>query len=621
MHHIKCGHKNNDYGIRSTFRINQWGAFMAERKTHEMFLEEMAQKQPSIEVLGAYSGARTNVAVRCKICGHTWDSMPTNLLKGRSCPACAYKKRGEKRSRQADDVVSALKISNPEIEIIGDYQNTGTKVLAKCKRCGYDWNVLPQSLLRGSGCPKCSHTGTSYVEQIIFLSLQMLTDEEIVSRVRSIIDRELDIYLPSKHFAVEYGAWLWHKGKEDADKKKIEQCADKGIKLIEIFDAYDGEEKYTENIWYYKDNIGHKSNIHIVKEIIVRLCEELNVPFTLTEKDFRSIQYQARINSRRMTTATLNEKLKQRNIIVLNEYQDMLTKVAARCLVCGHEWNVVPASLLRGLGCPACGVRRRSNAIRKTNESFLKEMAECNPNIEIIGEYTGRHSPIMARCKKHNYIWSSRPDSLLKGAGCPICLSEKLSKAQVKTHKQFVQEISEINPNIEVIGQYIRGSAKIDLRCKVCSHEWKAVPSALLSGEGCPKCGRLSQAEKRRKTNEQFLLDLEISNPDLLPLETYHNAHTKIRVQCRKCSNIWDSEPSSLLHGNGCPYCAGNHKKTQSMFLEEMRNIHPTIEVLGTYTNAKAKVAVKCTKCGYEWSDTPSNLISLKRGCRQCAKK
>ena len=287
---------------------------MSGLKTHESFVSELKSIQPTIEVIGKYAGARTPISVCCSVCGHIWDSLPTNLLKGRKCPICSYELRGKQHRRNKDEVISAIEKNNPKIEIIGEYINTTTKILARCKKCSYEWMVLPFSLERGSGCPKCAHTGTSFVEQIILLSLEKMTGLEVQSRNRSVIGLELDIFIPEKNFAVEYGAWPWHKGKEEKDREKIKLCNEKQIRLIEIFDAYTGEPHQEENIWLYKENISKAPNISIVNEIIIKLCDEIGIPYSLSDSEFEEIQFQARINSRRMSTADLNEKLKRNGI-------------------------------------------------------------------------------------------------------------------------------------------------------------------------------------------------------------------------------------------------------------------------------------------------------------------
>lgn len=597
-------------------------SLMSMKKTNEMFVAEMAMVAPDIEVVGEYVGARHPIKVRCKKCGHTWNPWATNLLQRGSCPACGKMRGGEKRRLSKDEFENKLKDKNPDIEIIGEYEKASTKVFARCKRCGYEWLVLPSKLLGGTGCPECNHSGTSFVEQVICLSLQSITGEEVLSRNRSVIDKELDIFIPSKLFAVEYGSWFWHKGKEDVDNGKIKQCSDKGIKLIEIFDSYNGERQSTENIWLYKKNLSKAENISIVKKLIIKLCEEIGVQYSLSDEEFEKIRYQARINSRRITTDILNEKLEQiqADIVVISEFQEMLTKVSAKCKICGHEWAVTPANLLNGKRCPKCRGKRISQTKLKKTEQYVAELKERNSNIEVLSEYTGSKKHITVRCKKHDYVWSCFPGSLLKGAGCYKCASEKIHETRAKTQDQFIKQIAETNPGIEIIGQYYNDNTKVKARCGVCLHEWEVRPGVLVRGGGCPKCGYKSAQEKQRKTNEQFISELKDKNTNVIPLDKYINATTKIRFQCKICSHIWEAIPYSLLSGHGCPKCS-RIRKTQDVFLEEMQVRQPTIEVVGSYVNYKTKVAVKCKICGYEWSDTPTNLLSLGRGCRQCRGK
>lgn len=47
---------------------------------------------------------------------------------------------------------------NPNIEILGEYINSGTKIKCRCLICGYDdWNANPSYILHGSGCPVCAN--------------------------------------------------------------------------------------------------------------------------------------------------------------------------------------------------------------------------------------------------------------------------------------------------------------------------------------------------------------------------------------------------------------------------------------------------------------------------------
>ena len=58
-----------------------------------------------------------------------------------------------------------------------------------------------------------------------------------------------------------------------------------------------------------------------------------------------------------------------------------------------------------------------------------------------------------------------------------------------KTTSEFIVELSRINPNIEVLGQYQGAYAKVQCRCKKSNHIWMAVPHNILTKRsGCPNC-------------------------------------------------------------------------------------------------------------------------------------
>lgn len=64
-----------------------------------------------------------------------------------------------------------------------------------------------------------------------------------------------------------------------------------------------------------------------------------------------------------------------------------------------------------------------------------------------------------------------------------------------KTHEEYVVEVAAINPNIEVVEEYINAKTKILHRCKIDGYEWYAIPYDILCGTGCPNC-HMSKGEK-----------------------------------------------------------------------------------------------------------------------------
>ena len=182
---------------------------------------------------------------------------------------------------------------------------------------------------------------------------------------------------------------------------------------------------------------------------------------------------------------------------------------------------------------------------KKTHKEFIEQMKDINPNIEIIGNYEGIDVKIDCKCKIDGCIWSSKPDNLLRGKGCPKCAGVKK-----KTHEEFVAELKEINANINVIGKYKGNKKKIKCRCLICGDEWYPIPNALLRGTKCPKC-----FGNKKKTHKEFVNQMKIVNPDIEILGKYSGALAKIKCRCMICDAIWETRPSILLSEFGCPRC------------------------------------------------------------------
>ena len=110
---------------------------------------------------------------------------------------------------------------------------------------------------------------------------------------------------------------------------------------------------------------------------------------------------------------------------------------------------------------------------KKSTQQFKDELLTINPTIEIIGEYVNNKIPILYRCKQCGNTHSATPSMLLKGQGCPKCAIIKRSTNRTKTHLQFMKEIEhKVNPNIEIVGEYVTSKTKIRCVCKECGYEF-----------------------------------------------------------------------------------------------------------------------------------------------------
>jgi len=136
-----------------------------------------------------------------------------------------------------------------------------------------------------------------------------------------------------------------------------------------------------------------------------------------------------------------------------------------------------------------------------------------------------------------------------------------------KTNDEYVNQLRSINPLIVPLNTYENSHSKILFRCLICGREWEAFPYQELqrTGFGCAKCSHKTSGEKRRKTNVIFVEELKKKNPNITVLTSYEKSKQKVKCQCKLCGNTWEATPDKLLRGIGCPRCY--HQSTS--FIEQ----------------------------------------------------
>ena len=296
---------------------------------------------------------------------------------------------------------------------------------------------------------------------------------------------------------------------------------------------------------------------------------------------------------------------------VMDAYINSQTPLSCRCKKCGLVWKIRPNNLLRGYGCPSC-----AGQYRRTAEEFVRDLNKVNPNIVLIGQYVDTQTKTDFACKICNHKWSTSPSSLLSGKrGCPKCGIEIRTAKLRKSHDKFKEEVEALHPNIVLLGQYSNSQSKIKCKCTTCSHEWDVVAQSLIQGAGCPKC-----SGKMKKTNQEFVDEILLKNPDVELLSSYINAKTKVKCKCKVCGFEWETLPNSLLKGAGCSKCKNVYVRTPNEFITDLYAFNPKVKIIGEYINTQTKVECECLVCNHKWLVLPSKLLS-GRGCPKCARK
>ena len=187
-------------------------------------------------------------------------------------------------------------------------------------------------------------------------------------------------------------------------------------------------------------------------------------------------------------------------------------------------------------------------------------MAIINPNVEILSDYVNWDTKIHCRCKVCDNDWWTVPSVLLYGGGCEICGYKRIWDIRGrKTTDDFKREMAIVNPNIEIIGEYIKNKIPIECRCKIHNHRWFSIPSNLLNGSAkCPMCSVDHVREVEGLSIDEINKRLNETTPHINIIGNYINIHTKALFKCSIHNCEFEMSPASLLYkrGKGCPYCS-----------------------------------------------------------------
>ena len=110
-----------------------------KRKTSESYQLELDSKSIPIKLVDTYKNANRPAAHSCNKCGNTWNARPTDILRGKGCPACA--KTGFDKNKPALLYFVKFEYNNHLYYKVGITNRTTTDRLKS------DWNTLSMKSL------------------------------------------------------------------------------------------------------------------------------------------------------------------------------------------------------------------------------------------------------------------------------------------------------------------------------------------------------------------------------------------------------------------------------------------------------------------------------------------
>ncbi|WP_202822921.1 zinc-ribbon domain-containing protein [Bacillus cereus] len=247
---------------------------------------------------------------------------------------------------------------------------------------------------------------------------------------------------------------------------------------------------------------------------------------------------------------------------------------------------------------------------------FKSEIKSIHPNITILDEVEKGNQKVKCKCTIDGYEWITRPYDLLKGCGCHMC-----SGVPRYTTETFKKKMDEVNPLVEILGQYVRAHSKIMWRCKSCLSEYEAKPNQLLNGNGCRKCSLKKQSERQRKTTQQFKDEVfELTGTEYKVIGEYKHTDSDVLMKHLVCGEIFESRPHNFLKGTRCPKCNGGvRKKTTDYYKLELKELIGTeYDFIDEYRGNNKKSRYRHNECKREFMTTPNSFRTQTTRCPHC---
>jgi hypothetical protein len=156
---------------------------------------------------------------------------------------------------------------------------------------------------------------------------------------------------------------------------------------------------------------------------------------------------------------------------------------------------------------------------------------------------------------------------------------------------------------------YLGVRTKVRWRC-AAGHEWDAAPGSVRSGAWCALCyGNV------KKSIDEVRNAVAPKGITLLSAE-YQGNKSKLKWRCAN-GHEWMATPQRVMHGTGCPRCAGRNKSIDDMRRLAQRKGGVCLST--AFRNMNAPLEWQCSN-GHRFAATPNTVLRQKQQwCPECS--
>ncbi|UII56246.1 hypothetical protein LS684_01795 [Cytobacillus spongiae] len=505
-------------------------------------------------------------------CGHAWDSMISNRIRGHGCPYCAGKR-----------VAAEDSLSNKYPEIAADWHSVKNQkkkpqnylpgsmeiVWWKCSK-GHEWQAsINNRVYKKSNCPRC-FGATSFNEQAVFFYVKKLFKD---AENRYLIDNEfeIDVYVPSIRLGIEYDGLFFHSKEENAkrDEDKNKRLYEKEVELIRIRNPGAPEIKPYNSLTIPVLDDRELINVEIaIKKLIKVIAPEKSLSIDI-ERDYGTIRKQMTEIPIEKTVANIKTLLQEWHPDKNGDLKPHMVlkgskkKVWWRCAK-GHEWEaVIGDRASKKTRCPYC-INKKASAENSLASLYPHIASEWHPikNKVLTPQdvVAGSLRKAWWKCSKDHEWINTIHHRTSRNQNCPYCSGQRatLENSLYSTHSQLANEWHG-EKNIDITPKEITygSTRKVWWKCNN-GHEWEAtINSRTNKNNGCPYCSNRRVCHDNCLSTTQPILSNQwhpSKNASLKPIDVMAGSTKKVWWLCEN-DHEWEATINSRTRGSGCPHC------------------------------------------------------------------
>ncbi|MFJ7831851.1 hypothetical protein ACIQXU_16695 [Peribacillus sp. NPDC097284] len=324
---------------------------------------------------------------------------------------------------------------------------------------------------------------------------------------------------------------------------------------------------------------------------------------------------------------------------VIGTFIDRKTEVLIRHNVCNFERRYHPRGFLeqrkKGATCTNCfltGENKPSNSVKLTHEEFVKRVKFIvGDEYTILDTYKNMETRLSIRHNLCRKVIQLNPHSFLEskksGHRCKQCTKNEPRLNLRTTHDDYVRAVYElVGEEYTVVGTYIKSDEKLVVRHNECGNMYEVQPNNFLSGKRCRPCRLIENAERKRKTHQEFEAEVKERHGERYSvIGKYVKNKDKIEMKCNICLDHFQTLPSTVLTSDGgCMKCARKKRadilrKDIDVFKEEVKAIvGEEYTVIGEYQTTRKPIEMRHNICGSLWSVSPAQFLNKGTRCIVC---